>query len=86
MTTKLPYHIIVRHIDDILNKYEESITDSCVYPAEVADEICDYLYDNVDNFQIDSISSVDGTYRTCVAALLHPDGSVVTPFIFHVYY
>lgn len=86
MANKLPYHIIVKHIDDILNKYEEGLTDSCIYPAEAAEEICDYLYDNVTNYEIDSISSIDGMYRTCVIALLHSDNSIAIPFMFHVYY
>jgi hypothetical protein len=85
MTTELPYHIIVKHIDDILNKYEKSLADSCIYPVEAIDEVCDYLYDNVGKYQIDSISSVDGMYRTYVIALPHPDDSITIPFMFHVY-
>lgn len=86
MTTELPYHIIVKHIDDILNKYEDGLTDSCIYPEEAIEEICDYLYNSVDKYQIDSISSVDGMYRTYVIALPHPDDFVTIPFMFHAYY
>lgn len=86
MTTELPYHIIVRHIDDILNKHKENLTNSCIYPAEAIKEIYDYLYNSVDKYQIDSIISADGMYGTYAIALPHPDDSITIPFMFHVYY
>ena len=85
MALGLPYHIVVKHIDEILNKYEEDLTEPYIYPVEAIDEICDYLYKYVDKYQIDSIFSVDGWYRTYTIALLEPDGSIAIPFMFHGY-
>lgn len=85
MALGLPYHIVVKHIDEILNKYEEDLTEPYIYPIEAVDEICDYLYKYVDKYQIDSIYSMDGMYRTYVIVLPEPDGSIAIPFMFHVY-
>jgi hypothetical protein len=85
MALELPYHIVVKHIDEILNKYEKGLTVPYIYPVEAIDEIRDYLYDNVTNYEIDSISSIDGMYCTYVIALPHPEHSVIIPFIFHAY-
>ena len=86
MAIKLPYHTVVKHIDEILNKYDENnLTVSYLYPPEAIDEICDYLYEHGSNYQIDSISSTDGFYNTYTIAMLEPNGSIAIPFMFHVY-
>ena len=85
MTLEPPYHIVVKHIDEILNKYEKGLTAPYIYPVEAIDEIRDYLYDNVAYYEIDSISSIDGKYCTYTIALPHPDDLITIPFMFHAY-